>query len=154
MSVLKKVEKKLLNKFADTQPALNKAGLVLGESQIKLGNIMGYAAASSAAKFTWDFSVDGATGTIVLGSIPEDSIVVNIALDKLGTTVDSIDGSLLLDGNAMLANTDLSTLADVSLPSGLVAQKSTDGLIQIQFANAPTSGKLDVYVQFLCATNK
>lgn len=151
MSVLSKEDKSLLNSFADSQPALNEEGKQLGDSQVKLGDLMDYASGSSAAKFKWDFAVNGATGTIKLGDLPAGAIVTAIALDKLGSTVDSTDATISLDGNDLLANVDLSLLADVSLPAGLITQKAAPGELTIAFAVAPTQGTLQLLVSFLCA---
>lgn len=151
MSVVSKEDLALLNKFADSQPALNREGKPLGESQVRLGDALSLAAGASAKKLSWSFAAQGGgPAAIKLGELPAGCIVTGLVIDKLGTTVDSTDASVSLDGADMLANEDLSVLADISSPA-ILLKKASAGVVELTFAAAPTQGKMEITVTFVSA---
>jgi hypothetical protein len=149
MSVLTKEEVSLLNKLADSQPALNKPGLPLGESQVKLGDALEQAAGASAKKFKWSMAAQGDNGNapIKLGTIPAGAIVTSVVIDKLGSTVDTTDASLALDGADFLANEDLSALADLSTPA-ILLKKASAGVVTLELVVSPTEGEMEITVAY------
>lgn len=151
MSVLTSEQVALLNKFADSQPALNEPGKPLGESQVKLGDAMSLAAGGSAKKFTWDFAAQGGTGTKVLGTIPAGSIVTGVVLDATAAAVvGATDAAIELDGTELLTQDLDAQGAAIDMPATTPA-KATQGEVTLVFTAAATAGKLDVIVQFIGA---
>lgn len=105
--------KELLNKFADTQIALNIPGLPADQSKIQLGDLLDEAhGAIRSASVVYDVARDGGTdgeSYVIKGhNIPSGAIITrawiaeNVALVGVGASLDVKAGSVSLSGGAQL----------------------------------------------------
>lgn len=144
MAVLSKEEKALLNSFADSQPALQKAGKPLGKSQVKIGDALDLAAGQIAVKCSWKVA-QGGTGVVSIGKVPAGAIVVGVIMDELVAS-DAASVDVLVDGQQLVSNVDFTALSGVS-EATVALKKATAGLVTLNFDSAATTGAVDFILQ-------
>lgn len=144
MPILSLEEKDLLNTFVDTQPALQKAGKILDQSGVPLGDIMALAASSVAVKFSWTVA-QGGTGVVQLGKLPKGVIVTGVIVEELVAS-DAADVDIEVDAVAVVTALDMTAIAGITLPTSVPARASA-GVVTLNFAAAATTGSINFILQ-------
>lgn len=150
MPVLTQEEKVLLNNFADSQPALNKVGKPLGESQIRLGDALALSTVSIAVALNWDFAKTGGADQAV-GSIPAGAIVIGAIVDVATAAAGAATAVVEVDGNAATAAADLSAAGPLAVAAAATLVKATAGVVSLAFDAPATAGKATVILQCVLA---
>jgi len=166
MSLSSKV-KELLNKFADTQVALNDKDLPRGQSQIQLGDLLDEAHGSlRSMSVTYTPARDGGTSgsTYSLGtsSIPAGAIITRAwiaensnVLAGAGATLDITVGATSLTGGAQLFSAFAGVLESAAAPlSATLPETTTGGVPKVAIAVANvTGGQLLVTIEYIYPVN-
>jgi hypothetical protein len=146
MSVLTAQEKVLLDKLADSQPALNKPGLPLGLSQIKLGSALAIAQSEICVALKYSFAAQGGTtGAKLLGKVPAGCYVVGLVTHEL-SAVDVADADVTVDSQEIVSAVDLTASAGI-VSHVVTPVKATAGQVSIVLNDAATAGELLLLVR-------
>ena len=157
--------KELLNKFADSQPALNDRDKPFGQSQIKLGDLLdqahgGIRSASVLYTASKDGLTAGETYSLSGDSIPVGAIITrawiaeNVALaGGVGASLDITIGSTSLSGGAQL----LAALAGVNEAkadlSATLPESTSGGKVKVAVSGADlTAGQLLITYEYIYPT--
>jgi len=152
--------KELLNKFADSQVALNDRDKPRGSSEIQLGTLLDEAhGAVRSSSYLYSPAVDGLTSGEVYSlkgaSIPTGAIITrawiaaNVALSSAGGT-----GTVAIDvgGVSLLVATDADTIT-ISTYSTAAATSGGKPTATIAVENLDAVGQLLVTVEYIYPTS-
>jgi len=152
--------KELLNKFADSQVALNDRDKPRGSSEIQLGTLLDEAhGAVRSSSYLYSPAVDGLTSGEVYSlkgaSIPTGAIItrawiaVNSALTSPATGAVAID----LGGVELLASTDADSITGITPYSTAAATSGGKPTATIAAGNLDAVGQLLVTVEYIYPTS-
>lgn len=150
MPILSKEDKDLLNKFSDTQPALNVAGQPLEKSGIPLGDLLGAASLEFSVVCEWDFAKTGGADQTV-GKIPSGAIVTGAILDVKTAATGASTVTVKVDGTAATAAASLAAPAALAVAATDPLVKATAGVVSLDFDAPATAGKATVILKCVLA---